>query len=211
MIEYEVLFTKFGKSGKPRLSMSKLKTGIIDIDSCGPASTRKVLKELSEEYLLPPYEGNYKSWRADSKIQKVCQKSKNLAELETWDFMAYVGSLSTFLCRTISNYGMEALRIQRDDIRHIPANEIPVHLMGHFACYAFNMTGIDVIDDYRDYFSVVINRKRILEQLCRMMCLSRRSIIAALDHNKSKYKQIAEIFTEIAHGSHIKIKIPMGE
>lgn len=207
VIQYEILFTKFGKSGKARFSMAKLRTDKIDIESCGPASSRGKLKRLVENCLLPP-RGDYGSWKVDSKIQKVCQKSKNTAELETWDFMAYISSLSIFLCRTIKNYESESSRLHRQDMYGTQIKKIPPYLVGPYLAYMFNAGRGDVVEAYLDYFNVPKHRKQILEQLYKITCISRRPIMAVLESNRSSYDHMVGILTELAHQSNIKIRIP---
>lgn len=206
LVQYDILFTKFGKKGQARFSLVKLVTNMIDIDSCKPESSRNKLKILLKEYLH-----GLRTCKADSKLQKMCHGSKNVMELETWDFMAYISSLSLFLCRSLANYNVEARSINLDDVMHTPPAEVPAHLIGSFIGLAFNRDKHERVSLYQSYFETPGNRKHRLEQLYKTMCLSRRPIIHVFDSYRKRNDQMISILLEIAHDNKIRLTIPRGE
>lgn len=206
LVKYDVLFTKFGKSGKKRFSTGTLTTEIVNIDSFELGDdVKKKLKCLNEKYLLPVTSN--KEWHVNSKIRPLTEGPKSLMKLEIWDFMAYVGALSKFLGRMHFDESFESPTITREDVINVSVAEISPYMIGHFICAAFNLGLSEKLVEYQAYFAQrPYHRERCLEQIHKQLCSCRQSIINLLKTILKVNTEIRRIFLSLASQRSIKLK-----
>jgi len=205
LVQYDVLFTKFGKSGKKRLSVEKVTTEIVNIDSFELSDTvKEKLKRLNEGYMLPTAE---ERWRINSKIRPLMEGPKNLIKLETWDFMAYISALSMFLGKMYFNDPYYSPEIRRDDIMSTPTADISPFLIGHFICAAFNLDLSEKLTEYQDYFARSPQvREQCLKQIHRQLCACRQSIDNLLKTMLKVNTEVQRILFSLSSKHSIKLK-----
>lgn len=205
IVQYDVLFTKFGKSGKKRFSLGTLTTEIVDIDSFKLSDAVKgKLKHLNEKYLLPKASG---LWQINSKIRPLMGGPKSLMKLEVWDFMAYISALSGFLGKTYFNDSSYSPTITYDDIMDVPTAEISPPLIGNFICSAFDMALSEKLAEYQDYFAQnPAGRECCLRQIHKQLCACRRGIDILLGRILKVNTEVQRIFLSLASQHSIKLK-----
>lgn len=218
LVEQDIVFTKFGKSGKPRTSLVKLRTPFIDIESLNfHEDNRKSIEKIFQDYLMPHYgnenERDRKMRSIDSHTKAIPIEVKNLIEFGIWEFMAYISALSIFIeMMEQRSAGLGHGRvIRRTDISNTPVAETPLLLVGYYIAESFrNPDGrLDQkFDEYVTYFSSTRNRKAWAEKLRKKLSLNRQAVVRYSKDALSNHTELWASLRTIAADKGIKVRMP---
>jgi len=198
-LDVRVMFTRFGKSGKERLSVSKLRPPLIDIDSL-PISenSKKDLEVLTNKVLMSK---GIRYGVCDSKIKVIQEESKNLIDLDTWNFMAYISAISLFL----SGYATQRIRGANvaaiDRVDEVKADTIGPLIYNMFRTKAFHPR----LKEYIKYFDEAENRRIWLDELRKEMSIYRQIITRHHHFILSRYRSTYELIGRVAKDNGIKL------
>jgi len=218
LVEQDIVFTKFGKGGKPRVSLVKLRTPFIDIESLNfPQEHRKSIEKIVQDYLMPRYgneSGRDRGRRSiDSHIKIIPIETKNLTEFKIWEFTAYISALSMFIVtmeQRAAGLGRGGI-IRRADILNTSVAETPLLLTGYYITEAFrNPDGrLDQkFDEYMTYFSNMRNREVWVERLRKQLSLNRQAVVQYSKDALSKHAELWASLRTIAADKGIKVRMP---
>jgi len=199
MLDVRIMFTKFGKSGKKRFSVARVKVPMVDIDCLQIAErSKKTLKTLPNKELMPRM-----SVVEDSKIKVIQESSKNLTEIDTWDFMAYISAISMFLDSHRMIYGrpVNANNININDLE-LQANDIGALIYKLFRSKALNPK----LDMFVEYFDNVDNRRTWMDKLRKEISVNRQIITITNESVLRKYGSNYELIRIIARKIDITMK-----
>ena len=199
MLDVRTMFIKFGKSGKRRFSVARIKVPLVDID-CLQISEKfkKNLKTLTSKELMPRM-----SVANDSKLKVIQESSKNLTEIDTWDFMAYISAISMFLDSHRMIYGrpVNANNININDLE-LQANDIGALIYKLFRSKALNPK----LDMFVEYFDNVDNRKIWMDKLRKEISVNKQVITRHYDLILNRYVVNHELIRSIAKRIDVNIK-----
>jgi len=220
LVEQDIVFMKFGKSGKPRISLVKLRTPFIDIESLSFSEDhRKSVEKIIQDYQAPHYgneDGGYRGYRKggsiDSHIKTIPIEIKNLTKFEIWEFAAYISALSIFIeMMEQRSTGLRRARaISRTDIFNTPVAETPLLLTGYYIAEAFrNPDGRlgQKFDEYMTYFSNVRNRKVWIEKLRKKLSLNRQAVVRYSKDALSKHAELWASLRTTAADRGVKVRM----
>lgn len=199
VVQISVLFTKFGKNGKNRLSISRIKVPLVDIDNLQVSEDDKaLLKTLCDREMLPR---GHRFSLCDSKIKTVQESSKDLTNLDTWDFMAYISSISLFL----SKYALIKNNVNHGAIADVDA--VGTFNIGSLICNMFRSKDLHYrLEEFVTYFDNDVNRKAWLELLRREVSVYRQAIITNNTYIFNRYTYARDLINQIAKNNRISIK-----
>ncbi|GAG15334.1 unnamed protein product [marine sediment metagenome] len=185
----QALFTRFGKNGKKRFSISELKVPLIDVSCLSvPKDSKRALETLINRHLMPR-DINHNLY--DSKIKIITEKSKNLMELDTWDFIAYISAISMFM----SHYNFKGgIGIRVDNIG--------VTIYNMFR----SKDQYPKLEEYIKYFDNTTHRKIWLDALRKETSIYRQVITKHLNLISKRYKRNYELLRAAAKDNGIKIE-----
>jgi len=203
-IEIQAMFTRFGKSGKNRLSLSRIRTPLIDTDSLQISKNNiRTLEDLSGRELLPR---GPRFKLVDSKIKVIQESSKDLTNLNTWDFMAYVSTISLFLSnnrifRAVPNNDRIA-NVDNIDLGEFRADSIGSLIYNTFTSKIFHPR----MEKYITYFGDVNNRRIWLHLLRKEISIYRQIITRQHNIILNRYRSSYLYLRNIAIDNGIIIK-----
>jgi len=192
----KAVFTRFGKSGKKRFSTAQIKTPLIDIDrlQISGANKKKTIEDLRYRELRhfrPP----------GSRIKVIQESSKDLTNIDTWDFMAYISAISLFLS-IYSHYNSRARNMNEANIDVVRPNNI-----GKLICDTFRSAAPHPeLEEYITYFDRTDTRKMWLDVLRKEISVHKQVIARTNTYIASKYESGYEYIKQIAKDNGIAIK-----
>lgn len=216
LLGYDIMFTKFGKSGKPRISLTSLVAQFVDIESLSFNKEHKgTIEKVLQDYMMPYHYGRRESSAVDSYIKMVPIESKDLTELETWEFMTYISTLSMFI--EVMEGNMPDLgrprvreRVREADVLNMPIAETPPSLIGHYISLSFKNRNGRVnqkFDEYIAYFSEIENRRPWIEMLRKRLSVNRQAVIRYSKNMLSKHTDILHSLKTAAKDEGVRIRI----
>jgi len=198
ILKINAIFTRFGKGGKNRFSVSMTTTPLMDIDFLATSKgSRKDIEMLVNQHLMPR-NINGRNRALSSKIKIIHEESKNLIDLNTWDFMAYISAISLF----IYSYGIHNEIGNNDNIDGITVNNI-----GRFICQMFDTKNLhDRLREYIEYFDDNHNREEWLDRSRKEISMCKQIVIKHLKAISNRYKSNYRFLRDIAMDNGLKIK-----
>lgn len=170
MWQASVVFTRFGKGGMNRLSQMGVSCEPIDVSQFKTQKTTHAVEEYlkAKRHVKPQVLFKY-----------LPMDSKNLLEMDTWDFMGYVSALSILIDKLMSGRPMSGYYHGHryfEDGCQIEENleDIPIEYSGYAFC---GLLGQIILKPYiTDYFSNTENRKVWLKALHKHYASAVRSL-----------------------------------
>lgn len=196
-----IIFTKFGKKGKDRIEVAELDTEMVDIDKMTEISAegRELVKTAAAKVGFLPRSANY---IMGAKIERALMGSKNVINLELYDFLGYISSLSMF-----TNYIMHGYQrynrefYARRDLNRIPISDIEPEMLGHYICWVVGgkkNEGTVIREVYLDYFRNSHNRTNWMHKLYRSLSLLQRGVHRYSEIVKAAHSNMQRRITEAA-------------
>ena len=196
MLSIKALFTKFGKSGKNRFSVCQVKIPLIDINCVQILKgSKEDLERLINSHLMPRKPTGKE---LDSIIKVVPEESKNLMELDTWNFMAYISAISMF----ISDYGLHNRTNNDVGINGPTANNIGPLIYRMFRTKNLHSK----LKEYVEYFGDNQNREEWLDKLRKEIAIHKQVVTRHLDRISNTYKHNYDFLREIAAENGLRLK-----
>lgn len=211
LVDHDIIFTRFGKNGKPRISLVKLVTAYVDVESLSFREEYKhTMDKIIRDYLMPlRWEGRRAS-PIDSSIKVIPIGAKDLTELGIWEFIAYISALSMFV-KAMEHIDLGMPRIRIDDILGTPVAETRPSSIGHCICESFKNTEgrLDQkFDEYINYFSDVRNRKIWIKKLRKQLSLDRQAVIRYSKGVLAKHNDLCLSIKNLAKDQGIRVRTP---
>lgn len=197
VLDVTAVFTRFGKSGKDRFSVCRVRIPLIDINCLSILKgSKEDFEKLINSHLMPK---NITTRSAFNSIIKVIpEESKNLIELDTWNFMAYISAISMF----ISSHGI-GNRINND----VGMNEITASNIGNSIYRISRIKNLyPRLKEYVEYFDNNQNRKEWLDKLRKEMSVYKQAITTHLNNVSTRYKLNYNFLREAATKNGLKLK-----
>jgi len=140
MWSLDILFTRFGKKGKPRLELMKLSQHIVDIYSMDKAVVDILEAVKVDEGLYPRYTSRSYAALAldmiDTKIDQCPIGVKDIMDLPTHEFISYIVAHSLLLHRFIHGSSTVAVTLTTGGVLEtasdIPIRDYPNKYLGYY-------------------------------------------------------------------------------
>ena len=212
------VFTKFGNKGKNRIEVIDITTELVNIESMKLTEKSKCrLKErMTQNSIMPRYPDKY--FNINSSIKKISMPSKNVIDLDIWDFFGYVCSLSLFMKKIIGNNkglglpGKDGLCLE-EAIR-TSIIDLPPTALANFIYLALNNGAAYDKEKslYLEHFEDTNNRMLCMSNMYLLLSTLREGVLRYSNYMIRSHKDMSKRIKDVATGkSKLKSDAPPRE
>lgn len=222
-----VVFTKFGNKGKNRIEIINIITELVDIKSMKLTEKgRNKLKESATEYgIIPRHPDKY--YNIDSSMKKIPISSKNIINLDMWDFFGYICSLSLFIKKVSNDLNVmpsmfTAGKLSPEEVVQTHIVDIPPITLVDFIYLALNDSKLHRFDydkeallsSYLKYFKNANNRMLCMDKMYLFLSSLREGVLRYSKYMISSHKEMSSRIKAVASNkksSGGKLKVDFSE
>lgn len=202
-----IVFTRFGSRGRDRIEPIEIRIEMVDMDKITEigAQDKELVEVMAINLDLLPQSPEL---RSNAEIKRVPMESKNVANLELWDFLGYISSLSMFISFLAYGHEEHRRRLTRRDWDTIAISDIDPKMLGYHICHAVRQNnGVPIREMYLDYFRNPHNRIGWMYKLYREMSSLRQRVHNYSENKKTAYLNTRQRIIEAAdHRTNVKCK-----
>jgi len=181
-----IVFTKFGDKGKNRIEVMNTVTEMVDIASMKlTTKARETLKErITGSSIMPKHPDKY--YTINLSMKKTPMLSKNIINLDIWDFFGYICSLSLFVKYLSTNNarlslpgkdGLSIMDVSQTHIVDVPPTDLANFIYLALSSRGPNLDGEGVSSLYMDHFNSTHNRVARLNDMYLLLSTLRGSVL----------------------------------
>jgi len=182
-----IVFIRLGNKGRNRIELMNINTVLVDINSIAGLTTKNKERAM-ENAIMPRYPDKY--YTINASIKKVQMPSKNIIDLDIWDFFGYICSLSLFMGRTRSGREIQLPLskyhpLSPREVSGTHINDISAISLAGYIYVALNSSKLGANKErsetnlslYLDYFEDTKNRAACMDKMHRVLSTLREGVL----------------------------------